>query len=378
VKSGKCTRESLRLAAIVLVLLTVRSGQGGVEVETLIRNYDDGRTKVLSPSTDVSASFNHDTMKLNAGWAADILTSASADVQTFASKGVNSKIADRRIEYSTSFETQIPDGTISAGYIQSDENDYHSKIYSAGGTREFFTKNTVISFGFANGHDHVQSSGDPTFNKPMENQNYSLSLTQVLSKISIIQFLYDFRVENGWLSSPYRRAKLINTTTGGITGVAEVHPLTRNRNAWAVKYNYFFNNWKTSSASTYRLYQDSWGVLSHTFDQRFTREFGRHWNVSVSARYYTQHQASFYQDYYYDNPGPFHTGNNTLATYQSYLIGFRPAYQATDKLNIFAKAEYFMQNFANATDAHLLSTLDDDKKLKINAVVIGAGIVVKF
>ena len=365
--------------AFLWSLLIVTGAPASVEVESVVRNYDDSRTHVLSPAVDASGTFNRDTMKVTAGWAADILTSASADVQTFASKGVNSVIADRRTEYSTSFETQIPDGSMSLGYIQSDENDYHSKAYSAGGTREFFQKNTVVAFGFANGHDHVQSSSDITYNHPMENQNYSLSLTQVLSRISIVQFLYDLRVENGWLSSPYRQAKLIDPTTGKVSPQNEVHPLTRNRNALAIKYNRYFEPMQTSSATTYRLYQDSWGVLSHTLEQRLTREIGRKWNLSLTLRYYTQHQATFYQDYYNSiDSGPFRTGNNTLSSYESYLIGIRPAVQITDKLGMFGKFEYFYQNFHNATDAGVLSTLADDKPLQIEAIVIGIGMTAKF
>lgn len=366
---------SMEMIAVSLALLPAPQVLAEVEASTVIRQYDDSRTRVTSPSIDVSAKFDRDTSKITFGWAQDILTSASADVETFASKG---EIDDKRTEYSVGVEHAIPDGALNVGYIQSDEDDYHSKAFSAGGTREFFQKNTVVSFGFASGDDRINSMADSTFEEKMRNQLYSLSLTQVLSKISILQLIYDFRVENGYIASPYRRAKIINSSTGTIRGEHENHPRTRNRNAWALKYNRYFDKLALTSATTYRLYQDSWGVLSHTIEERLTKELGRKWNLSFTLRYYTQQQAKFFSDYYIDDPGPFYTGNNTLASFDGYMLSLRPAVQITDNIGLFTKVEYFSQSFKNASDAHKLETRDDDTLLEIQALVIGLGLTAKF
>lgn len=345
-----------------------------VEGSTVVRYYsDDQKTTVLSPAIEVGSTFNEDKMKLTAHVAQDILTSASSEVRSYASKG---EISDLRNEYQVNYESQIPDGTLSLGVITSDEKDYSSRTISAGGSREFFTKNTVVGFGFAAGQDKIMATGDSSFQENMQNQNYSLSLSQILSKNSLLQVLYDFRVENGFLASPYRRAKLISG--GNITAVRENHPRTRNRHAIGVKYNYFKSEWKTSFATSYRLYQDSWDILSHTLEERMTREFGRKFEIALSFRFYTQSKAKFYQDYYHDNLGVFYSGNNTLATYLSYGVGLRPAWNLTEKMNFALKFEYFAQTFADATDAGNYKTLSDDKPLAINAFVIGAGLTAKF
>lgn len=346
-----------------------------IEAETFLRQYDDGRTKVTSPAVDVSGTFNKDTMKVSAGWVKDILTSSSSDVTTFSSKGT---ISENRTEFSGGFETLVPDGTLAIGYIQSDENDYHSKAISAGGTREFFQKNTVVSIGLSNGNDQINSSSDTSFDEFMKNQSYSLSLAQVLSRASLIQFIYDFKVENGYIASPYRRAKVIDPTSGSISSRAENHPRTRNRNAWAVKYNHFISAWNLSTATTYRLYQDSWGVLSHTIEERLTREFTRKWSASLTLRYYLQNQANFYSDYYIGDPGPFYTGNSTLANFSSYTIALRPVYTINDHISLIGRLEHYANSFKNATDAGVLTTLADDKKLEVSAFIIGLGLSAKF
>lgn len=359
-------------------LLMISNAHAEVDVQSVVRQYDDGRTYVLSPAVDISGTFNNDTMTLSAGSAQDMVSSASADVITFGSKGADSRIADRRYEYSAGFSTLIPDGTLSVGYIQSDENDYHSKTVTAGATREFNTKNTVVSIGFSNGNDNILSASNKSFSEFMRNQVYSLSLTQILSKVSLVQLIYDFRVENGFLASPYRRAKFEDTSTGTISSRDENHPHTRNRNAFAVKYNYFQESWATSLATTYRFYVDSWGVASHTLEERVTKEFTKKFQLSISLRYYMQSKARFFEDYYQDPSAPFYSGNNTLATYNTYMIGLRPAYTLTDHFSIFGKLEDYEESFSDASDAYQLATKADDKPLKISAKVIGLGLSVKF
>ena len=363
------------LFTCAIFLLAAPSAQAEAEASSVSRYYSDSqKTTVLSPAIEVGSTFNEDRMKISVHVAEDILTSASSEVRTYASKG---QITDLRNEYQVNYESQIPDGTLSLGVITSDEHDYSSRAISAGGTREFFTKNTVVGFGFASGQDKITATGNANFLETMQHEVYSISLSQILSKNSLVQILYDFRVENGFLASPYRKAKLITNGTT-ISALAENHPRTRNRHAIGLKYNVSPNSGKVSFATSYRLYQDSWGVLSNTLEERITWELGRKFEFSMTVRAYAQSKAKFYQDYYINDPGVFYSGNNTLATYYSYGLGLRPAWNLTDKLNLALKVEYFGQTFKDATDAGNLSTLDDDKPLAISAFVMGLGLSAKF
>ena len=313
-----------------------------------------------------------------AGWASDIVSSASVDVRSFGSKGQNSRIADRRVEYDLNTELTIPDGTLSAAYIQSDENDYHSKLVSAGGSREFFSKNTVLGFTFSNGQDTIEQSGAPTFHQAMNNQGYSISLTQVLSRVSLINFLYDFRVESGYDASPYRRAIFLDTG-GNATTQSENHPLTRNRNAFAVKYNWYSESMRTAFSTTDRLYYDSWGVFSHTLEEKINHDFGKHFNAAFIVRAYQQLQASFYKPYYDSgSPGPFWTGNKTLASFNSYLVGIRPTIKFSDDFSIYLKYEWYTDIYKNTVDPGNLTDVKNGKLVQITASVVGLGMGAKF
>ena len=366
------------IAGTSLVFLQSPFAQASSELTSIIRSYDDGETQVVSPSVDVTGTAYHDQLKIGAGWASDIVSSASVDVRSFGSKGQNSRIADRRVEYDLNTELTIPDGTLSAAYIQSDENDYHSKLVSAGGSREFFSKNTVLGFTFSNGQDTIEQSGAPTFHQAMNNQGYSISLTQVLSRVSLINFLYDFRVESGYDASPYRRAIFLDTG-GNATTQSENHPLTRNRNAFAVKYNWYSESMRTAFSTTDRLYYDSWGVFSHTLEEKINHDFGKHFNAAFIVRAYQQLQASFYKPYYDSgSPGPFWTGNKTLASFNSYLVGIRPTIKFSDDFSIYLKYEWYTDIYKNTVDPGNLTDVKNGKLVQITASVVGLGMGAKF
>lgn len=363
-----------KTCTLLCSFITYQSAFAEREASTVIRYYEDGKTHVLSPQIEATSTFDQDRQKIGLHMSQDILSSASSEVRTYSSRGV---IEDQRKEYQINYETQVPDGTLSLGAITSDEKDYRSRIISAGGTREFFTKNTVVGFGFSAGQDQINASNNPGFSEAMAHQVYNLSLSQIIDKNKLFQILYDFRVENGYLASPYRKAKLI-TSGGSIVALNENHPQTRNRHAIGFKYNVFLPNKKWSLASSYRLYFDSWDVVSNTFEERLTEEFSRKFELSGFVRFYWQKKAKFYQDYYHDDPGVFFTGNATLSGYKTLAIGVRPAWNVSERANISARFEVYKELFDETTDAGNLATLTDDAKLDILAFAVAVAVVQKF
>lgn len=364
---------------IAVTLFSQQSFAAHFEASTQIRYYDDGETTVISPALDVEALVNADRTRISAGVASDILTSASSDVRTYGSRGIDTKITDSRKELALNVETQVSEGTFGLGYIQSDEKDYSSRIVSASSSREFFQKNTIFRFGFSNGQDRVKSSVNAAVNEPLNHQVYSFNWEQVLSKLSVMQVIYDFRVESGFIMSPYRRAKIKDDLGNVKPSLSENHPRTRNRHATAFKYNYFLSSWALSLATTYRFYFDSWQVRSHTLEERFSKDLNKLLSMSLILRYYSQGKASFFEDYYSDgsNP-PFRTGNTTLDAHQSYLIGIRPQYKLSENWAIYGKYEFYLQKFEAASDAGQYFNADDDKRLSTKAHVVGLGLSAKF
>ncbi len=346
-----------------------------VEADSLVRIYDDGETYVASPHLRVKSTIAKDSVEIGAGYAMDIVTSSSCDVRSWSSTG---KIADTRREESADLGLNLQNGSFSAGYVQSDENDYHSKAFSAGMTRDFFEKNTTLDLGFSFGDDHVQSSKDSNLDQIMQNESMSLGLTQVLSPVSVIQLLYDFRIEKGFLNGPYRVARLLQDN-GTVIGLPENTPLSRGRNSLALKYNYYLKGVGISFANTLRGYTDSWGVTSQTYEGRLSKGFGNSFSLTLNFRYYNQTAAGFYQDKYnLSSMGPYYTGNKTLSQYYTALVGLRPTVRLFKVIELYGKYEYYIEKFQNFTDVGNPLDAGDDKLYSITAQVIGVGLTGKF
>ncbi len=362
-----------RTFALVLIVLAASGAGAETDVSALYRIYDDGVTKVTSPHLGVSSKIQNKRATVSLGFAQDLLTSASSDVKSY---GTRVEIADKRTEFSGTYATEVEDGNLGWSYIHSEENDYSSNIYAFAGTRDFFQKNTVLFMSFAYGEDRIWASRDPSTKKPMTHESYSLALTQILDQKSLVQVLYDFRVESGYLSSPYRKARLLEGS-GAVTPIDENHPLTRNRHSVAGKYNFFYTPMKLAFANTVRFYYDSWSVISGTLEERVTKKLGSAFDVAVNLRYYYQLSANFYEDKY-STLGPFHTGNKSLATYDTILVGLRPTLHFGETLHLYAKAEYYSISYKNHTDVGVLGDPNDDKLLNLKATVFGVGIEGKF
>lgn len=369
-------RPFLYLFSLVLFFAPATSAE--TEVQALYRVYNDGFTEVVSPSADIKHTMLEDQLTIGGGYSADAVTSASSDIRTFGSKDLDGEtifITDKRTEFSGNASWNADNGTFGIAYIQSGENDYNSKMVSLSASREFFQKNTTLSFSVTNGQDVISSSADELFSQPMEHQTYNLSLTQILNKISLIQFIADIRIENGFIASPYRRARLQQGDS--IIGFPESHPGTRNRNALAFRYNYHLEKFKLSTSTVYRFYTDSWGVSSNTIEERLSRPVHKKWDLTLNLRYYMQKKAEFYEDVY-DELGPFYTGNNTLGTFNSLLIGVRPTFKYSEKISIFGKYEKYTVTFKDHTDLGDPTTTDDDELLVISSINVGIGITVKY
>jgi hypothetical protein len=344
------------------------------KAESLVRYYSDGETTVASPHLKVKSGVARDSVTVGAGFAMDIITTSSVDVKSWSSTGT---VKDNRLEYSGDVAFTLQDGSFSLGYIQSDENDYHSKAFNVGMSRDFFEKNTTLALGFNYSDEKVRSSKDSRLDEPVQVEMMSVSLTQVLSAISVAQILYDFRIEKGYLNGSYRVARVLQSD-GSVVGLTENSPEIRQRNSVAFKYNYYFRSLGASLANSIRAYVDTWDVYSGTYEARLSKDYGKAWSMALNLRFYYQTAASFYQDKYTNETlKGFHTGNKTLSNYWSVNAGLRPTVRL-GKFELYGKIEYYIERFSNFTDVGNPTDPTDDKPYSLNAMIFGLGLIGKF
>lgn len=363
----------LKLAALALLLPFSAFAES--KVESLVRNYSDGETEVISPHVKVRQAIKRDeSVHIGAGFAMDIITSSSVDVRSWSSTGT---VKDSRLEYSGNLDFTLQDGTFSGGYLQSTENDYISKAFNVGMTRDFFEKNTTLALGFNYSDERVRSSKDSRLDELAVVEMMSISLTQVFSTDSVAQLLYDFRIEKGYLNGSYRLAR-VQQSDGSVVGLVENHPDIRQRSSLAFKYNKYLRGIGASLANSVRAYLDTWGVTSGTYEGRLSKEFGKNWSWAFNARFYYQTAASFYEDKYTAATlKGFYTGNKTLSNYWSAIAGLRPTYRF-GKFELYGKIEYYIERFTNFTDIGRPFDPNDDKAYQLNAYVVGLGLNAKF
>ena len=363
--------------AWLLILLGVASAglparAATTEVGSTVRVYDDNKTKVISPQLEARTVFNKERNSIKVGVASDIITSSSSDVVTNSTGNVK----EERKEASLAMDMQVADGTVAWSYVRSAENDWTSNGYTLSASRELFEKNTVLGVNVTVGDDNVRSSRDRLFSKYFYSNTYGISLTQVLNKQSVLQFLYDIRVENGYLESPYRTARML-AADGTFTLLSEKVPESRARNTFTVKYNYFKENWRTALNNTLRFYNDTWAVTSLTYKIVATTKLTGKFFLSYGVRLYLQTKANFYEDYYTSSP-VFRTGNKTLADLNSYQIELRPIWHVWEGADLYLKFEYFTQDFKNHTAIGKAGDKTDDQKLQLQATVVGLGYTQSF
>lgn len=113
---------------------------------------------------------------------------------------------------------------------------------------------------------------------------------QVLSPSATFTLGYDLALLDGFQANPYRNVPFAN---GG--GAPEKHPDARTRHAGYLWLAYYYRETRLALRAGYRLYYDSWEILAHAPEVRIHQEIGRHLELRLRYRYYTQSAAYFWR-----------------------------------------------------------------------------------
>jgi len=137
------------------------------------------------------------------------------------------------------------------------------------------------------------------------------SLTQTLSKTTILQVTYDYNRVTGYQNSPFLR-----THVNDIMMLGNV-PDLRNRQALAVRIRQALPG-ETYVEADYRHYSDSWSIGSNAISVGASHYFGPALLLGFDYRKYTQTGAFFWQPFYTGSP-LYYTGDFRLQPFDSGL-----------------------------------------------------------
>ncbi len=285
------------LVATGLVLLLSGPARAQTQFIGKLQIYvDDDHTEVYSPMVHAAADVTTST-NVSASYVADVVSSASVDIVSQASK---TTIHDVRHQVSLGLTRTLDKLVLSGGYTFSMENDYLSNSVSAGAQFLLNGKNTTLSVGGSGAFNRVGRKGDFNYHRPLDVFGVTLSLTQIFSPVLIGQLTYEAQIADGFQASPYRFVPVnADDPMEPSFWVPETDPDRRYRHSVVLGVNRFVGE-NSALQADYRLYMDTWGIDSHTVEARWIVGFGDDAELRLRARTYVQGGASFYQASYHE------------------------------------------------------------------------------
>ena len=309
-----------RLAAFAGALFAAGQARSAVlpeeRVDAMYHYYDGGGTEVDGPALLVRKNFA-EKASVYASYYADAISGASIDVLTSASP-----YKETRQEYTLGADYLYRNTTMGLSATTSDERDYQSSNVGLTVAHEIFDDLTTVSLGYSVGHDTVGKTGT-SFSEPLNRHQYQLGVSQVFTKTFVMSVNYDATLEDGYLNSPYRAARLQGLL------VPEVYPRTRDSYAITIRgiKGLLDNNGRVYGAVqvSYRAFWDTWQIKADTIDVSYAARYSARWTFEPHYRYYKQSSASFYSDNF-QTPMTFMARDKELSTFTGNTIGVKATY----------------------------------------------------
>ncbi|MCB0321279.1 MAG: DUF3570 domain-containing protein [Bdellovibrionales bacterium] len=274
----------------------------------------------LGDSTELEGSFVLDTVSGASPLHHDTLSGAS---------GIG--IEDERKAGDIKVTEYFEDFSVAVGGNYSREDDYTS----AGGSVESriwnSTKSTTFTIGMSRGADDISSTNNPDLDESSDTTGGIFGVTQVINKVSLIQSNLTFSSSNGYLSDPYKPGDL--------------RPESRDRFAWLTRYVLYVPDFDGSLHVDYRFYRDSWGVLSHTFDNYWYQPIGELWMLRPHIRFYSQGKADFYRNTFpAASEGEIYSADQRLAGFGELTTGLKVIRDFGEGFSMSLSGEFIQQH----------------------------------
>ncbi|MET0088719.1 MAG: DUF3570 domain-containing protein [Candidatus Thiodiazotropha sp.] len=324
------TRWRYLAAGVALALVSALPGARNLfatvlpedRADVMYHRYDGGGVEVDGPTLQVRKSIG-ESFSVSADYAVDSISSASVDVVSMASP-----YTEERTETGVSVDYLHNKTLMNLSLIKSDESDYLSETGSFSVSHDMFGDLTTVTLGYSVGNDDISRNGDEDFGETANRQNYRVSLTQVLTKDSIMGLNWETITDEGFLGSPYRSYRYLDPASEkGYSFLPESYPTTRTSNALALRLKYYLP-YRAALSGEYRFFNDTWGITANNLEFAYTHPFREKWIFDIRYRYYTQDSADFYSDLFSRRqPFTYMARDKELSTFHSHTVGFGVSYE---------------------------------------------------
>ena len=290
----------------------------GLQFHTFV---DSRGVTVLSPTVDLGMDFTNRT-GLRVGFGVDAITAASDSCARCHAEGAR----NAREFVNASIIKTYGDTKVSVGGEFSHEDFYQASTVSTSISRTLNQANTTVAGGYSFSWNRPQLHPDEIVENQLAQSAYA-TLTQTLSKYTVMQLGYELGSILGYQSNPYLR-----TSVDGVKMVG-VHPEERMRHAFTARLRQAMPG-DVYLEADFRRYFDDWDVNANTWSVGLSHEFNPRVTASGIYRRHAQQGASFYQPSYTGSP-QFYTADFRLFPFDSNLYTGRLAITPQRGLLIF-------------------------------------------
>ncbi|MFC1476809.1 DUF3570 domain-containing protein [Fibrobacterota bacterium] len=311
-------------AYLILFGFFMRAFSGEVDhISYKFQYYDDNNdVNIISNTTSISKGLG-EHVRVNLSYLVDGITGASRNDDRGAIDGITSasQTDERRHEvkggltvnfdwlllFNKEKETEDPMFITVTG-INSQEDDYTSRTISAAISQDLFQRNTTIGASYTKSFDDydpaerfvpgaTDEGWDYIGGGKRETDRISASITQGITTTTIASVIWGYVFDRGYLSRPYYVYSI------GDQWYHENLPPERKIMTVTGRLNqYIPTSNGTAAHLDYRVYFDSWDIMSHTVSLKFYYRPAEKFIINPSYRFYTQNSAFFYQDVYSSVP----------------------------------------------------------------------------
>ena len=281
----------LAAAAAAFSLVAARNfAQQSNEANIQFHSFQDDRgVTVLTPTVDLTQDYT-DRTSLRINYGLDAISAASDSCVRCHRDGVNS----HRQLVGLSGTRKYADWKLTIGGAYSKENFYQATTGFTSASRDLAAGNATVAGGFSF-----------SLNQPLlhplpdtENQYQSgafASVTQTLTKTTIVQAGYEFAHFSGYQNNPYLRAEVNGVLVTGNVPDLRIRQTLSARLRQALPASTYLE-------ADYRRYTDDWQVASNTYSAGLSHYFRPDLLLALTYRRYDQTGAYFWAPQYTGTP----------------------------------------------------------------------------
>ncbi len=275
---------------------------------------DTDHVGVFTPSVHGGIE-NVSGASLNASYLVDVVSAASADIVSTASR----RWQETRNAGTLSGEYKPHDFGVGVGGSISSEPDYLSYGFYATVVKDFDEKNWTLNFGYGFSHDTAGRCGADgactpfsVFSRDLQRGSFNAGIAWVVDRASLASLTADLIIENGDQSKVYRYIPMFSpqiaaeVPNGASVDSVNAHrldekpleqlPLERKRFALTGRYAHRYED--STLRLEERIYFDDWGLFASTSDARWIFDLGKRFALWPHARFHAQNSVSFWQKAY--------------------------------------------------------------------------------